>query len=149
MTGIVSKWVVLREHAVGADDIDANGNVLDDVLARWVDEACAAYLVRCRVLDEMRDRDRFVLRSRVGALPPGAHLGGPSAVAVSAGAREVRPASFTIAVRVRAAGAETDVAVNGACVVSLEDPATGEARELGDDVRDELIALEHAAEHYN
>jgi hypothetical protein len=33
--------------------------------------------------------------------------------------------------------------------VSLEDPATGEAREIGDDIRDELIALEHAAAHYN
>jgi hypothetical protein len=33
--------------------------------------------------------------------------------------------------------------------VALELPATGEARELGDGVRGELIALEHAAEHYN
>jgi acyl-CoA thioesterase FadM len=149
VTGIVSRWVVLREHAVGADDVDADGNVLDEVLARWVDEACAVYLDRCRPLDEMRERDGLVLRSRVNALPPGARLGRPSAVSVSAGAREVRSSSFTIAVRLRAAGGATDVAVNVACVVSLENPATGEARELGDDIRDELIAIEHAAEHYN
>jgi hypothetical protein len=149
MTGIVSKWVVLREHAVGAEDVDADNNLLDEVLARWVDDVGAAYLERCRVLSEMRNRDGLVLRSRVGPLPAGARLGRPSAVAVSAGAREVRPNSFTIAVRLRAAGGATDVAVNVACVVSLEDPATGEARELGDDIRDELIALEHAAEHYN
>ena len=149
MTGIVSKWVVLREHPVGADDVDADGNVLDEVLARWVEEACAAYLDRCRLLDEMRDRDGLVLRSRVGALPPGARLGRPSVVAVSAGAREVRRSSFTIAVRLRAAGESGDTALNVACVVSLEDPATGEARELEDNVRDELMALEHAATHFN
>ena len=34
MSGIVSKWVVLAEHAVGADDVDANGNVRDEVVAR-------------------------------------------------------------------------------------------------------------------
>jgi len=101
------------------------------------------------VLDEMRVRDRLVLRAQVGALPPGARLGRPSAVAVSAGATEVRRSSFTVAVRLRAAGGATDVAVNAACVVSLQDPATGEARELGGDVRDELIALDHAAAHFN
>jgi len=149
MTGIVSKWVVLREHAVSADDVDADNNVLDEVLARWVDDVCSAYLERCRMLSKMRNRDGLVLRSRVGPLPPGARLGRPSAVAVSAGAREIRPSSFTIAVRLRAAGSTTEVAVNVACVVSLEDPATGETRELGDDIRHELVALEHGAEHYN
>jgi hypothetical protein len=149
MTGIVSRWVVLREHAVGSDDVDAGGDVRDDVVARWVDDACAAYLDRCRGIREVQERDGLVLRTRVGALPPGARLGRPSAVAVSAGAREVRPSSFTIAIRVRAAGVETDVAVNVACVVSLEDPETGEARDLGAEVWDELIALEHGAEHYN
>lgn len=149
MTGIVSKWVVVREHAVAADDVAADGHVLEEVLASWVDEACAAYLDHCRVLREIRDGDGLVLLCRVGALPPGARFGRPSAVAVSAGAREVRRSSFTIAVRLRAAGGETDVAVNVACVVSLQDPVTGDARELGDDVRDELIALEHAAAHFN
>jgi hypothetical protein len=82
-------------------------------------------------------------------LPPGARLGRPTSVAVSAGAREVRRSSFMIAVRLRAAGGETDVAVNVACVVSLEDPVTGDARELRGDVRGELIALEHSASHFN
>jgi acyl-CoA thioesterase FadM len=149
VTGIVSKWVVLHEHAVGANDLDADGNVRDEVVARWVDEACAAYLDRCRGLGEMRDRDGLVMRTRVGALPPAARLGRPAAVAVSAGAREVRRGSFTIAVRLRAGGASDDVVVNTGCVVSLEDPEKGEARHLGDEVRDELIALEHGAEHYN
>jgi hypothetical protein len=39
--------------------------------------------------------------------------------------------------------------VDVTCIVRLVDPTTGEPRELGAEVRDELIALEHAAEHYN
>ena len=149
MASMVSKWVVLRDHVVDADDVDADGHVLDEILARWVDEACAAYLDQCRVLGEMRDREGLVLRSRVGSWPPGARLGRPTSVAVSAGAREVRRSSFTIAVRLRTSGGETDVTLNVASVVSLQDPVTGDARELGDAVRDELIALEQAAAHFN
>jgi acyl-CoA thioesterase FadM len=148
VTGFVSKWVVRQEHRVDTSDVDVDGDVRDDVMARWVDEACAAYLERCHVLAEAARRDGLVMRSHVGALPPGARLGRPSAVAVSASAREVRASSFTIAVRLRTGG-EDDVAVNASCVVSLEDPGTGMARDLGTDVRDELIALEHAAAHFN
>ena len=148
MTGFVSKWVVRREHSVGTADVDADGDVRDGVMARWVDDACVAYLEQCHVLADAARRDGLVVRSRVGALPSGARLGRPSAVAVSASAREVRASSFTIAVRVRTGG-ENDVAVNASCVVSLEDPGTGTARELGTHVRDELIALEHAAAHFN
>ena len=147
MTGFVSKWVVLQEHAVGAEDVDGDGDVRDDVLARWFDEACAAYLERCRVLAETANRDRVVVRSRFGALPSAAQLGQPALVAVGATAREVRASSFTIAVRLRTGG-DDDVTVNTSCIVSLEDPDTGSARDLGDEVRDELIALEHAATHF-
>jgi acyl-CoA thioesterase FadM len=149
VTGIVSRWVVLQEHAVTSDDLDTDGHVRDDLVERWVDAACAAYLGRCRTLHEAQDRDGLELRSRISALPPGARLGRPTGVAVSAGAREFRRRSFTIAVRIRTAGGEPDVAVNAACVVSLEDPATSEARALGDEVRDDLIALEHRAKHLN
>lgn len=148
MTGFVSKWVVLHEHTVGQEDVDADGDVRDDVVARWVDEACRAYLEQCHTLAAAANRDALAVRSRVGALPPGAHLGRPEAVAVSASAREVRPTSFTMAVRLRTGG-ESDVAVNTSCVVTLEDPDTGTACELGRDVRDELIELEHAAGHFD
>ena len=66
---------------------------------------------------------------------------------VGAGATEIRPTSFTIAFRLRPTDGDGDDAINAACEVSLEDPETGEARELGNDIRDELIALEHAAAH--
>jgi hypothetical protein len=34
-------------------------------------------------------------------------------------------------------------------MVSIVDTQSGDARELGDAVRDELIALAHAAQHFN
>ena len=148
MTGFVSKWVVLHAHTVVTEDVDADGDLRDDVVAGWVDEACAAYLAQCHALNETARRDGLVLRPRVGALPPGAHLARAEAVTVSASAREVRPTSFTIAVRLRTGG-ENDVAVNTSCVVSLEEEDTGTVRDLGTDVRDELIALEHAAAHFS
>jgi hypothetical protein len=52
-----------------------------------------------------------------------------------------------MAYRVRAIDADGDTAINLTCAVSLADPETGEACDLGDDIRDELIALEHAASH--
>ena len=54
-----------------------------------------------------------------------------------------------MAFRVRSYGSADDVVRNATSVISLEDPDTGEPRELGDAVRDELIALEHAARHTN
>jgi hypothetical protein len=149
VTGIVSRWVVLEEHVVTADDLDGDGDVLDEVVERWIGKACAAYLDRCRTLHEMEERGGLALRFRVGAVPPGARLGRPTSVAVSAGAREVRRGSFTIAVRLRGTDGASDIPVNASCVVSLEHPTTGEPRELGDAVRDELIALEQAAQHFN
>jgi hypothetical protein len=53
-----------------------------------------------------------------------------------------------LAVRVRTLGAE-DRVVNGSQRVELVDPVSGAAQELGTAIRDELIAIEHAARHFN
>ncbi len=76
-------------------------------------------------------------------------LTGASRVVISATATEVFPDSFVVALRIRALGTDTDTPVNLACTVRLVDPATGEARPIDDAVRAELIALEHAARHFN
>jgi hypothetical protein len=134
--GILSKWLVLHEYTV-------DGVVSDEAVERWVDAARVAYLDHCSALP------REQLRHRTGALPPGSALGRPASVAVTASAAEVRPSSFTISVRLRPLDGDRDVPVNAAVVVRVEDPVTGEVRPLGDEVRDELIALEHSATHYN
>lgn len=133
----MTKWLVLQEYAV--DD----GVVSDETVERWVDAARLAYLEHCSALPRER------LRHRTGTLPPGSALGRPASVLVTASASEVRPSSFTISVRLRPLGGERDFAMNAAVVIRLEDPATGEVQPLGDEVRDELIALEHSAQHFN
>jgi acyl-CoA thioesterase FadM len=149
MSSFVSRWVVSQRHEVAATDLDGGGFVRDDVIAGWIAEARVAYLDRCRALRELQEQRGSVLRWRDGGLPSGERLGRTDTVVVSAGATELRPTSFTMAFRVRTYGSSDDAVVNTTCVASLEDPVTGEAGELGDTVRDELIALEHAARHTN
>ena len=67
---------------------------------------------------------------------------------LTASASEYSPRSFTIALRVRAVGGDDDRALNVRCDVCAHD-GTGAPHEFGDDVRDELIALEHAARYFN
>jgi acyl-CoA thioesterase FadM len=149
MSGFMTKWAVLREHQVTADDLGTDGTVSDQAVGRWVDGACSAYLDGCALLRRARDRDGLDVRHRPATLPRGASLGQPTSLVVTASATEIRPSSFTVAVRLRPAGGDREVAVNASCVVRLEDRATGAAQPIGTDLRDELIAIEHAARHYN
>jgi acyl-CoA thioesterase FadM len=149
MSSVVSKWVVLQSHAVAPDDLDADGVLRDDVVARWLDDTRRDYLDRCAVLCDAAEQGGLAVHCEMAELPSGAQFGAPETVNVSAGATEVWPDSFRIAFRIRSFGAGDDAAFNTSCVVSLEDPATGARIELGDDVRDELIALAHDARHFN
>lgn len=145
----MSRWPVLLEHRVGPEDVDAEGAVRDEAVQRWVDGACSAYLGRCVVLARMLERDGLRLCRETTKLPRGALLGRPAEVVATAGATEILPDRFTVAVRVRPIGGDRETPFNAACSVHLEDPATQEVRPVTDDVRDELIALAHAASHFN
>jgi acyl-CoA thioesterase FadM len=149
MSAFLSRWPVLQEHQVTPGDLDDGGVVADRSVARWVDGARAAYLDRCAALRRRQRQAGLELEVQSATLPPGAALGRPATVLVTAGVREVWPSSFAVAVRLRPVGGDRDTAVNATCVLRLVDPAAGEPRELGDEVRGELIALEHAAEHFN
>lgn len=140
---------MLREHPVAAHELDDGGAVGDAAVERWVASARQEYLDRCVVLRQVRERSGLELTSRAGELPRGVLLGRPTSVAVSASASELWPSSFTISVRLRPLGGDRDTALNTTCVVSLVDAVTGEAHPLGKEVRDELIALEHSARHFN
>jgi acyl-CoA thioesterase FadM len=142
-----SKWVVRRKYSVGPEDLDSQGVVRAEAVERWIADTRAAYLERCGVLLELQDRAGLQLRARMHQAPAPERFGRPSAVIVGAGATEIRPTSFTIAFRLQPTDGDGDDAVNAACEVSLEDPETGAAQELGDGVRDELIALARAASH--
>jgi hypothetical protein len=81
--------------------------------------------------------------------PKGNLLGRPTSVITTAGVTQVHPKAFTIAVRLRPIGRDRETLLNHLCEVRLEDPQTGDVAPLSDDIRDELIALAHAAEHFN
>lgn len=142
----MTRWVVLEEHAVGAADLDGDGVIRDEALERWVSAVCNSFLDRCAVLQQQCAESGLALRSEIDGPLDGSRLGRTDTVAVSGSATEVLPDSFTIAVRVRGTH---ETAVNATCVVSLEETATGTRREIGDDIRDELIALAHAARYFN
>lgn len=150
MSGFVSRWVVRQQHRLDGEAVTTDGTVRDEAVPRWVAEACDAYLTHCRVLAEMITRSELTVRTRTGEIPNGEFFGRPTTVVVSAGVTECYPTSFTIAVRVRTYGQhDDDVVANVQCVITVEEPTTGEACELGDAVRDEMISLEHNARHTN
>lgn len=150
VSGIVTKWVVEEEHRVTTGDLTGDGLVREQTLLDWIDRARSLYLERCPLLRGRAEQPGVALR--LGE-PSGARAAGlgprPEQVIVTASAKEIHPTSFTIAVRLRPIGGDTDRPLNVTCSVHLEDVATGTALELGRDIRDELIALEHAAQHYN
>jgi hypothetical protein len=139
--GFVSRWAVAQRHDVAAADMDAGGAVTEDAVERWIAGACALYVEGCSALASTGLR----VSMRPSRRPPAGALGSPRAVVTLASANELRPSSFTLAVRLRAVGAGEDRTADATNVVSLEDPATGETRDLGDEIRAELIAIERSA----
>jgi len=143
MSGFASRWVVLRHEPVAPGDVEDDGTVREIALRRWVDAACDDYLARCHRFGALAADARHAAHRELQL--PGSLRSDAASVVVSARATEVWPAACKLSVRVRAS---SDEVVDAACIVSLRDD-TGAAVELGNDVRDELIALEHVAEHFN
>jgi hypothetical protein len=147
MSSFLSRWSVLAEHEVGADDRDATGAVSDAAVVRWVQRACEDYLAQCETLARRR-ADGLRVRTQPDTLPPGASIGPAAAVVVSASATEVLPEAFVISIRLRAVGRGDGGVGNAACSVTVVDGSNA-VQPVDNGLRDELIALEHAARHFN
>jgi hypothetical protein len=145
MSGIMTRWSIGLDRVVGETDRDAAGFPTAEVLGVWLTEAVNAYVTQCDQLHLQAAGQRLVRRP--GRQPRASLLGKPSEVLVTASTTEIRPTEFFISVRVRPFGDDVDLPVNVTCRVSIEDIQTGEPRELATAVRDELIALERAAEY--
>ena len=145
----MSRWSVAAEHAVGDDDLAQDGAISAAAMDRWAATAAATYLEQCLQLEHRRAGAGLVRCAHLSDASRGRPLGRAPAVVVSATATQVLPNAFVIAIRIRPIGAESSDPVDLTCEVRLEDPSTGVAQELGNDIRDELIALEHAARHFN
>jgi acyl-CoA thioesterase FadM len=145
MSGPLSRWSVGLDRTVEPADLDPDGYVTAQTLQTWLEQAADAYLAQCTELHALAAGRRLVRRP--GRQPRASLLGRTGEVLVTASATEVRPTEFFISIRVRPFGGEVDLPLNVTCRVSIEDVDTGEPVELGKAVRDELIALEHAAEY--
>jgi acyl-CoA thioesterase FadM len=145
----MSRWPVLLERTVGPEDLDADGGVREEVVQGWVGAACSAFLDRCVGLAGMRERQCLRLHREITKPPNAELLGRPAEVVVSAGATEILPDRFMVAVRIRPSGGDREMPLNVVCSVRLEDPATQEVHPVSEELRDELIALAHAARHFN
>jgi hypothetical protein len=145
----MSKWPVLLHHDITGGDLDDDGSIRDEAVEGWITTACSAYLDRCGVLKTFLEQSGLRVRRRSAEPPKGTLLGRPAIVITSAGATEIHPTAFTISVRLRPVEGDRETPLNHACEVWLEGPQTGEAVLLGDDIRDELIALAHGAGHFN
>ena len=147
MSGLMTRWSIGLDRQVGPGDLDPDGFVTAETLGGWLAEAVDAYLAQCSTLHDRSSRAGLNLVRRPGRQPRASLLGRPTEVLVTASATEVRPTEFFVSVRVRPYGSDIDLPVNVTCRVSIEDARSGEAVELGAAVRDELIAIEHAAEY--
>jgi hypothetical protein len=144
---ISTRWVVAEEHDVAPADRTGDGAIAPAAVTAWADAACRSYLEGCPVLEATRAAaalDLVVTPAIVaGPLPPA-----PRAV-ITASATEILPRAFVLATRLRTLGGDDDQVVNATHEVRLVDPASGEAQEISREVRDELIAHEHGARHFN
>jgi hypothetical protein len=149
MSGILSKWSVLQEHPVSDADLDDDGSVRGESLERWIAAATSAYLAQVPALQHTCETAGAELQ--ISGDPPatGALPGRPAQVVVSATATEFFPTSFTLSLRIRSVAGTDDRSISASCEVRCIAPGSGTAVALENDVRDEIIALEHAARHYN
>jgi hypothetical protein len=146
---ISSKWSVVTEHPVGPQDVDADHLMTDEAVDRWTLAAAATYLRQCSTLEDRRSGAGLALNTTVRPRSGTSNLHGATSVAVSATATEVFPRAFVISVRIRPVGGESTDPLDLTCEIRLEDPATGVPQDIDHEIRDELIALEHAARHFN
>ena len=149
MGGVLTRWSVGQDRTVSPADRGPDGVVTPQALGGWVDAAVQAYLDQCGSLQRQAVDGGLTVTRQPGRLPKSSLLGEPTDVLVTASATEVRPAEFVISVRVRPFGGDMDLPLNVTCLVFLEDPYSGDKAALDTTVRDELIALEHAAHHMN
>jgi hypothetical protein len=146
--GVLSRWLVSTDYSVEPEHRRPDGLITDGSLRGWAEAAVESYLDRCPLVRARVEAERLRLSRQFRRIPSASGLGRATAVLVTATAIEFLPSEFVVAVRVRPSGGETETPMNLSCVIRLED-AADEPVELGTAVRDELIALEHTATHFN
>ena len=145
MSGITTQWSIGLDRSVGPDDLDNDGYVRAEVLAGWLAAAVDAYVAQCQTLQQVPPHHHIVRRP--GRQPRASLLGRPSDVLVTASVTEITWTEIVVTIQVRPYGSDVDLPLSVTCRVSVEDQDTGDPAQLDAAVRDEITALERAAEY--
>jgi hypothetical protein len=133
MSTMVSKWPVLMFLPVGSDDREADGRLTDEACARMFAAGRAEYFELCRTIDGEAV-------SVLEAPAPRRTTPVGDEVSISVNVAELFPDRFTMTARIRPAEGD-GIAADVVCTVS--------AGEVTVEVRDEFIAMAHAARHWH
>lgn len=131
-SGMVSRWPVVVTLPVDAPDRDADGRLTDAAVDSLFARARAAYFDRCATIDAP------TVGVRKTTARPGDAVAGDS-VTVSVNVVEVRRDSFTMESRIRPTDRDGIAATAWASLSPGGDVSKA--------MRDEFIALAHAASH--
>jgi hypothetical protein len=132
MSDIVSRWPVRLALPIDDSDRDAGHRLTEGAVDRIFAEAADAYFALCRTVDA--GRVQISKQVNVAGVPvEGDH------VTISVGVVEIYPDEFTLEARLRPAAGE-GIAGQATRRYKVEGG-------VGEDMRDEFIALAHAARY--
>jgi acyl-CoA thioesterase FadM len=129
MSAMLSRWPVVLSVPIDEFDVDDQNVLTDAAIARIFGRARTAYFELCSTIDESSAEAVTVSIERGCAVEP-------THVTISVGVVEIYPNSFTLEARLCPAEGE-GIAARVRCSVTVG--------ELTEQMRDEFIALAHAA----
>ena len=144
---ILTRWAVVKEHAVSMGDVGA-GRLREEVLLGWFADARSAYFELSPGLTaETRARRIRILGMRLrmgssGSIEPG------RAVWVAVSVTELRPSSFDMAFRVRELGGDGAILAQGGCSVEIAE-SDGSTMKVPEAIRQEILAIEANSASYS
>ena len=140
MTGdVLTTWGIVLDHDPGTGGEDGTS------AASLFAEGRRAYFDRCPRLASFLRAEDAQLRpaaEHVDVIDAAQWAGG---ITVGVSVVEVRPSSFTMAVRIRATGEDAVRPANGRCTLVVERRMTGERVPIPREVRDEFVAIQLGA----
>jgi acyl-CoA thioesterase FadM len=113
--------------------------------ADWFADGRAAFFDRCPRLAAFLRSEGAQLRTSAEQIGPVDLVSRADGIRIGVSVVEVRPTSFTMAVRIRSTGADAAPPADGRCTIVIERRATGDRMPIPREVRDEFIAIQLAA----
>jgi hypothetical protein len=137
---IFTRWPVVVSLALAPDDRDSDGRLTEPAIERLFSEGRAAYF------DEYSTIDGSAVEVRKSTVQPGRAVVSDDGVTVSVAVVEVYPDTFTMTARMRPAG-PVDGGDDGGGIAASAWGSVSPGGAVSTAMRDELIAMAHAAKH--